>query len=78
MTTLLEKAKKVPVRVGSGKYPTPEKVELALAWIQGEVGITQVHKVLKLRCTSDAYVPLATGLKQALKNNLIHITKAKG
>lgn len=78
MTTLLEKAKKVQVKVGSGKYPTQEKIDLALAWIQGEVGITQVQKVLKLRCTSDAYVPLATGLKQALKDNLIQITDARG
>lgn len=71
MKSLLEKAKAYPTKRSRGKGPTPQSIELALAWIAGDIGIVQVQKAFGLKGTSDAYVPIATALKQAYQEGII-------
>lgn len=47
MSTLLERAKARQMKVAGSRHPmSNEEVELALAWLRGEVTITQVSAAL--------------------------------
>lgn len=65
MATLLEKAKS-SATTKTGKTYSEEEMELALAWMRGEIGITQVCKALgKINLQgSDTYLFLARALRQ--------------
>lgn len=65
MPTLTEKAKESP-KIKVYKI-TSEIVELALAWANDEVSITQVKKVLKVSENNKAYSILARALKEKIK-----------
>lgn len=68
MTTLIEQAKQSKRQ--TIHEITPEIVELALAWANNEVTITQVKKVLRIDSNNLAYSILARALKEHLKPNI--------
>jgi hypothetical protein len=69
--SLLDEAKKFGGK--KKREITPEKVELALGWLSGEVGISEVAKVLKIQTMSDAYIHMATALKRGFEQGIISI-----
>lgn len=73
--SLLERAKQQErMRKGTARS-TPERVELALAWIRGEVGITQVARALELKDVHTAYIPIVVALRQAYRDGTLKIKK---
>lgn len=75
MTTLLERAKKVRIGRSKTKVFTAEEIELAIAWLRGEVTLMQVARALKINANNDAYIPLARAIRQALEEGIISIKK---
>lgn len=67
--TLLEKAKerKMDKRVKSSKA-TKEDIELALAWVNNEVSMTQVGHALDTTNSMKTYIFLSLTLKSHLTN----------
>lgn len=67
LMTLKEKAAQVSFR--SGRYVSPdypaEEVELAVAWVRGEVSGAQVSSALQLAQGTNTYAWLAPRLKRA-------------
>ncbi len=63
--TLLQKAKKR----GKNNKPeliTQEHIELAIAWVNGEIGAVQVQSALGIKSPSQIYSFLAFALKEHL------------
>jgi len=60
--TLLEQAANHQMNRRSTKTITPEQQELAMAWVQGKVGITQVAVALGVK-SGGVYPFLANALK---------------
>jgi hypothetical protein len=68
--SLLETAKACKIRQGS----TPiihEDIELAIAWLKGEINTTQVMKAYNMKSNTSAIFRTASALKLAYKNGLI-------
>lgn len=65
MTNLLEQAKSQPKR--TIHKITPQIVELAVAWANEEISITQVKNALKVSENNKAYSILARALKEKIK-----------
>lgn len=58
------------------KQITQDHIDLALAWANGEVSITQVERVLyKKTGGMNAYVDLARSLKQAIITGQLKVVK---
>ena len=64
--TLLEKAKQLGVKVKGNKRKSKEEIELALAWVNNQLTLSQIQKVLNLPASSNSYVFLALALKDYL------------
>lgn len=45
--TLLEQAMSLPVR-NTNQRVNPEEIEIALAWLEGMLSVTQIAKVMKI------------------------------
>jgi hypothetical protein len=74
METLLEKAKKVPVRSRIKRSISGEDIELALAWMKGEVTLSQVAKVSRHKTSSgNVLYRVAVCLREAYMQGLIKI-----
>ncbi len=74
--TLLEKAKAIGHRSSTKHVITPEKIELAIAYIKNEITMTQIAKVLSDNKTSNTgnimyFIPIL--LKEAYKQGLIKV-----
>ena len=67
--SLLEKAKEVKRKYTKAADITPEGIELALAWVMGDVTLTQVVGVMPNKSSSSAYIFLACALREHIKNN---------
>jgi hypothetical protein len=50
---------------------TKDEVELAIAWLRGEVTYSAVMEVMKLTSGSNVYAFVAVGLREAYKQNRI-------
>lgn len=72
--SLLDKALQSGAHKRSGIDYTQEHMELALAWIKGEIGMTQVAKALELAKDNRGgiYNFLAIALREAYKKGLLH------
>jgi hypothetical protein len=70
--TLLERAKKEPVRKGYVK-PDRETIELALAWARDEITLSQCKTAMKGEKAAQmtAYVSLARGLREAVRQGIL-------
>lgn len=68
--TILEKAKAQKSKRQSNFTPTPEMEETALAWVRGEVNLTQIARALGLNNTGyRTYSILALSLKHYLNKS---------
>lgn len=79
MKTLLEQAKEIGGKknVADLKY-SKEHFDLAIAWIEGEIGQAQFATVLNvLKNGAQPYIYLAKILRTAQKEGYIKITKLK-
>jgi len=72
--SLLEKAKKVGVKIKRNR--SPQDIELALAWLKDEVMTVQVQEVLGCSGGTALYY-LSKTLKQAFKEGWIKINANK-
>ncbi|MHC1728032.1 MAG: hypothetical protein AB9866_18860 [Syntrophobacteraceae bacterium] len=70
--TLLEKAKKQKCCFKK-ITATDEEIELAIAWIKGEVTFSQVKSVLDFSQSMSAYIRMAIALRTAYQKNIIKI-----
>lgn len=70
---LLERAKArgSKVRGAPPRKVTREEVELAIAWLKGEVTYSAVVRVMKLTSGSNVYGFIAIGLREAYKQNRV-------
>jgi hypothetical protein len=64
--SLLEKAKLVK---SSKKNYTEQEIELALAWVDGSISLTQIVKVFQLKSVTAGYIFIANCLKYYIKNS---------
>jgi hypothetical protein len=78
MTLLQDALKDARTRKMTGL--NPEIIELALAWLRGEVGHSQARKSLKLSNSCSTYIMLARSLREAYNQGKITIytTEPKG
>lgn len=70
MTNLIEKAienKKNRTKPNREVF-SPDEVQLALAWVDGLVGVSDITKALGKNQASGMYIFLARALKQYLNN----------
>lgn len=69
METLLEKAKTIKTRK-LGSTVTHEHIELALAWVNDEISLSQVEQAITGKRSGGvmAYVTLARSLREYIKN----------
>lgn len=81
MTTLLEKARLAPcVRRSSAKV-TGEDIELALAWVKGEITLAQATTAWGHNTTNATYGRLALCLREGVNQGrvkVIRLTSARG
>ena len=76
METLLEKArKKTPLT--SNKTVTSEDIELALAWVRGEINNKQASSVYSNKDTTAFLYKMAATLRQANLMGIIEIKRIK-
>jgi hypothetical protein len=70
---LLERAKArgSKVRDTPPRKVTRDEVELAIAWLKGEVTYCAVVRVMKLTSDSNVYGFIAIGLREAYKQNRV-------
>lgn len=74
--TLLEKASGIKVRTSWSRGGiTDEEIELAVAWAEGRVGITQLAKVLGMKVGGNTLYRFAFALKEGFRNGKIKYTK---
>lgn len=67
--TLLQKAKELkPVRE---RKVTKEHIELAMAWVNNEIGISQAIKAVTTSSPSAGYALIAHSLKKYIQNKRI-------
>ncbi len=74
MSTLLEKADALPVRskrTNQATRPSDDQMELALAWLDGQVGIMQVCAVLGITHESQAYVKMSLWIREAYQRDFL-------
>lgn len=64
--SLLEKAKLI--KANKNTY-TEQEIELALAWVDGSLSLTQIVEVLQLKSVTTGYLFMAKCLKYYIKNN---------
>jgi len=71
MTTLLEKARTVRV----GKRFSEEELELAIAWLNGQVSLTSVQMAVygKTSTPHSAYIFLSRAIRQAVRDGIIEM-----
>lgn len=67
--SLLEKARNLPVRASKPRIYTIEEIELVEAWINNEIGISQLAKAAELKSQNAAYPYVAFVCKQMLSKN---------
>jgi hypothetical protein len=79
MTTLLEKASKIPThRKKSKRVITPQHIELAIAWAKDEIRLSQIMAAMEMGgSTTTVYTFLALVLRQAMKDGLLVEGKPK-
>lgn len=65
MSTLLEKAREIPVMKWDKHKCSDEEMELAFAWIRGEVTVKQAKKALGMTSSASLYVWLSRTLRSA-------------
>jgi hypothetical protein len=68
--TLLEIAKKTKARGKPYKEYKQEEIELALAWVKGEVNMQQIQKALGLKNAANSYSFLVHALKYYIRNKI--------
>ena len=73
--SLLERARAVPVRIGRSAGPTDERIELALAWLRGDITITQAAVALESAVNGATYAKLTTALREAHRRGLLSIAE---
>ena len=66
--SLLSKAKAVEITHGNKSSYTDEEIELAMAWVRGEISLGQLHTVKKFKSSNQAYVFVARALRQEMMN----------
>lgn len=72
--TLLEKAKKLPIRKNKKVNLSEEHLELGLAWMKNEIGLAQINRVLNKNNTSgNTLYSIATWLKESYRQGKIKI-----
>src|SRR5690349_18216549 len=78
--SLLDAAKEAHImqRVTSDRYRTPEMIELALAWVNGEVGMAQVGRALKQVDSTKVYTMLAHALAEHVRQNASKLLAGAG
>lgn len=73
MAGLLDKAK--AVKENRGGRPSivadDDRMELALAWVKGEVSLTQIMAAIGRPSTSNFYALMAVGLREAYRKGLL-------
>lgn len=69
--SLLDKAKKVK-KGHLNSDVTEEKIQLALAWVKGDVSTAQIKKAIETRSSSNVYTLLAHALKEHIKQSNNH------
>jgi hypothetical protein len=70
--TLLDDAKALPVEANAQRSPDPEVVELALAWLRGEITTRQAAGALK--CSQhNVYTRMASALRSAVGARMIEL-----
>lgn len=72
MNKLIEAAKAVK-RTERWVKSNVQEQELAIAWLKGEVGLTQVTKALKLNTLTESYIFLSTRLRDAYHSGLLKL-----
>ena len=76
--TLVEKAKKIPIQT-KPKYVSDELIELALAYLQGEIEFKQYREILvnqgmiKHSSGVDIYVAFTRSIKEAFSQKRLKI-----
>lgn len=73
--SLLDEVKAVAVTRARNPKTTEEDIEVALAWIQGEVGFMQITKAKKIKSMSGIYVYLAIALREAFYAGKLEVKK---
>ena len=76
METLLEKARK-NTPLTSNKTVTSEDIELALAWVRGEINNKQASSVYSKKDTTAFLYKMAATLRQANLMGIIEIKRIK-
>lgn len=71
--SLLEEAKKAQTTRYSRKEYSSEDVELAIAWIKGDVNSRQIQTAKKFKTSAQVMGYIATSLRIGLQKNLIEI-----
>lgn len=79
---LLKKVKAIPM-IGRNfkhkqQFTDEERMEVAIAWLNDDVTISQIQKALEKSGSSTAYTHIALGLKYALRNGYITTSKSIG
>ena len=74
MKTLLQKAKGIKVRQKPRPEITDEHIELAIAWLKSEIGLTQMQKALGFSVISGSSLyKVAMYLREGYKRGIIKI-----
>jgi len=68
--TLLEKAKQYK---SNRKLPTDEEIELAVAWMKGEIGLTAISRALEIPLSGNILYKVAVWLRTAYSKDKIII-----
>lgn len=70
MNTLLEQAKNIKINRKHKSY-SKEELELAKAWLNGDIHLEQVRKVMNLNSGTAIYTFLAFASRELFQNNNI-------
>lgn len=73
--SLLDEVKAVAVTRARNPKTTEEDIEVAIAWIQGGVRLSQITKAKKIKSMSDVYVYLAIALREAFNAGKLEVKK---
>lgn len=68
MASLLERALKINQNARWNDNITSEHIELAIAWAQGKVGMSQMMRALDHKTTTTVYTLMAHALREAVRS----------
>jgi len=76
--TLLEKAKKTPLFSRRAEEPTDEEIEVAMAWLKGEVRTIQIARAYGVNRNSNNFVyTIARWLREAYRRGRLEVKRSE-